>query len=123
MLCPGPYIRVGYDDIFPDRPNFCTFIRRVQAFHAYDQLILAERVVNNIIQEVNKARYFSISVDSIADVLHIDTTCVADKSFALIVVSSLHYLYTILRVYYLSAVFKTRKNNGTHSVLFYPYDK
>ncbi|XP_050064321.1 zinc finger MYM-type protein 1-like [Aphis gossypii] len=44
------------------------------SFHTYEQFILlmAEDVVNNIIQEVNKARYFSISIDSTPEISHTD---------------------------------------------------
>jgi hypothetical protein len=44
------------------------------SFHTYEQFILlmAENVINNIVQEVNKARYFSISIDSTPDISHID---------------------------------------------------
>lgn len=44
------------------------------SFHTYEQLILlmADNVVNNIIQEVNEACYFSISIDSTPDISHTD---------------------------------------------------
>ncbi|XP_026821587.1 zinc finger MYM-type protein 1-like [Rhopalosiphum maidis] len=44
------------------------------SFHTYEQFILlmADNVVNNIIREVNEARYFSISIDSTPDISHTD---------------------------------------------------
>lgn len=43
-------------------------------FNTYEQLILSitENVVNTIIREVNKAHYFSISIDSMPDISHTD---------------------------------------------------
>jgi len=44
------------------------------SFHTYDQFIslMAENLVQTIIKEVKKDRYFSISIDSTPDISHID---------------------------------------------------
>lgn len=44
------------------------------SFHTYEQFIslMAENVVNSIVQEVKRARYFSISIDSTPDISHTD---------------------------------------------------
>jgi len=44
------------------------------SFHTYEQFILliAENVVSNIIEEINKTRYFSISIESTPNISHTD---------------------------------------------------